>query len=214
MVTEQNTGKNFLLSHLLERVQHEDNLLVQRTLTFLTADALLVMALSFSWPDNGVHSNLEYAIAGLGLFFSLVQIALGKVANSAISFWRHYLRKVETDLGIAIDSALYDYYQIGTVKTLVGDINALQRPNGSRRLSWLKWIRKFVPSTNAVVALWLPLMISLFWLTIVFSLLWPIRTILSLPILIPLVLLLVVVVVGTAKILPPVPELADFSNSP
>jgi hypothetical protein len=205
MVTEQNSVKTFLLSRLLERVQHEDNLLVQRTLTFLTAAGLLITSLGFSWTTTGAW--LKYAIVGLGISFSLVQIVLGTVANSAISFWRHYIRKAETDLDIVIDSALYDYYQIGAVKTRVGDINVLKSANDSRRRpSWLKWIRKFVPSTNTVVAIYFPLMIFLFWLSLLTSLLWPL-TLLSLSGLLFVALLIIVVPIGAARILPVVPEL-------
>ncbi len=163
MATKETLVETFLLSRLLDRVQHEDNLLVQRTLTFLTGNTLLIFGLSVGWTAGSKHTLLNLLIVLVGIFISAVQFLLGTVSDAAISFWRHYAGRAESSLGLLVDSAFFSYCANGSVTTPVGEINALKSQKTDNEQNLFQRVHAIVPSTNAIVAIVLPAVIYLFW---------------------------------------------------
>jgi hypothetical protein len=154
---------------LLDRVYHEDSLLVQRTYNFVTGNAFLAAALALS---SYVRSSpaLGYLVIGLGILLANFQLLLGFRNERAIRFWRCYLEIVEDRRGVLFDRALYRLYS--GQKTRLGN-RCITLPEKRRRGTWT-----ILGRGNILVAVWLPVLYMLFWLSALIAVLissgnWP-----------------------------------------
>ena len=133
-----------------------DQLMVQRTYNFLSTNAFLAAALALSSTRIGVAA----VIASFGIVLSIYQVALGRRTERAILFFRRYLSLLEAQIGIPIDSALFNFYEYGSVILPGGRIikESSDQLNMYDAPPW-KWVR----STNVLVGVTLPWTICLFW---------------------------------------------------
>jgi hypothetical protein len=141
---------------LLDRVYHEDSLLVQRTYNFVTGNAFLAAALAL-WSYVRSSPALGYLVIGLGILLADFQLLLGFRNERAIRFWRCYLEIVEDRRGVFFDRALYRLYS--GQETRLGN-RRITLPNKKRRGSWT-----ILGRGNILVAVWLPVLYMLFWLS-------------------------------------------------
>ena len=159
-----------LHSLVINRIYHEDNLLVQRTANFLTASGLLAAVLALTWKAGEQSTVLSYVIIGSGLLLSLFQMSLGYVTNCSILYWRAYLRQIESLIRLSFDSSLYDFYKHGSAATLGAEIRVKKH---KKRRQVIECIINMIPSMNTVVALLLPLFVTGFWMLLFVCLLCP-----------------------------------------
>ena len=91
-------SKDLETQHLItNRIYHEDTLLTQRTYNFLTVNVFLGAALIVGFhPNQQQLAATGYLVAIIGVIVAALQVALGRRAATAISFWRTYLRQAET----------------------------------------------------------------------------------------------------------------------
>lgn len=170
--------------NVIERIYHEDNLLSQRTYNFSTVQAFLVAALAFSSSNPG-KQNLAYVVAIFGLGLSLFFVPLGLRNSNAIAFWREYLKYLESKGVPAVDSTLFKYYRNGKTSIVGGGEIGLGTERKSPRpvyglFPWcfadedhLPWLR----SVNILVGVGIPVLSTLFWVSILLTLFIDILTI-------------------------------------
>jgi hypothetical protein len=109
---------------LLQRIYHEDNLLVQRTYVLVATQSFLLTAFAVLltgtvWRD---WLPVPVGVAMVGGTMAAIHVIFGRQTNRAINFWRVYCRVVEEREGIVLDRALFDFYEHGKVKTSFGVI--------------------------------------------------------------------------------------------
>lgn len=148
-----------LCSWLIERIYHEDNLLAQRTLNLVTANAFLTAALAFSVDKM---SGLPYIIVIIGLILAELWVALGRRSERVITFFRESLSLVETR-DYQPDRALFDFFRTGEAKTPMGNIKT-DKHSQQPMFRTFPWI---IPgmSTNVFIGTLIPSVVTLFWVS-------------------------------------------------
>ncbi|MBI4276883.1 MAG: hypothetical protein HY660_00380 [Armatimonadetes bacterium] len=145
---------------ILQKIQHEEYMLAQRTYNFITANAFLVGALALVGNPNA-PSLLGHLVTLLGFLMSIVQIWIGGRSSRTISFWHQYLLGLEKSLPFDVDSALFSFYETGSAR--VGGFEITQAAYSARRpmLRTFPWNR--VRGTNVLTGIGVPVMVAVFW---------------------------------------------------
>lgn len=147
-------------SFLVKRVYLETDLLNERIRNFAMTSAFLATALGVTL---GKHPLFACAIAVMGLILGVATIALGVLNELAISFWREYLHRVEAELGVVLDRALFQFYKDPNgVLTLVGSLRA-SGETPRIMCNVFPWRLGFFRTTSLLVGAWLPILVSAFW---------------------------------------------------
>lgn len=176
------------------RVDHEDNLLVQRTSYFISAHAFLVIAfatLLASSLNQSIAVLMLIAIVAFGLALAYFSFALGQRTLVAISFWKACAKS-----GLELtDENLRDFYSNGVVWPHVGRIvpdvdrttsgraqagtgaaagTAGQEapppkpPVGTMKDSW-PWSWRWLQSSSRLTGLIFPAVTAAFWVALAFA---------------------------------------------
>ena len=162
---------------LIDRIYHEDQLLSQRTYNFLTINVFLATALALSFTAN-LNRSFGYIIMLFALVLAVCQVFLGQRTARAILFWREYTRIVEEVNGIEFDRMLFLYYKTASVNTragMIGQAKVTQKPMNSI-FPWNLRIpftnRYIIPSTNSLVGIVIPWLVSIFWFWVLLAFLY------------------------------------------
>jgi hypothetical protein len=144
---------------VLNRLYHEDYLLTQRTYNFLTFNVFLgaVYTLNFSQSRS---PSIGYLVAILGIILSTLHIALGHRIDRSIAFWREYLKLLEDSASLPVDHVLFDFYETAEVKT---DWGTITHRGKNRRPMFKTFPWSIMPSTNLMIGVLLPWLISTIW---------------------------------------------------
>jgi hypothetical protein len=162
--------KRMLHGLVTDRIYHEDNLLSQRTYNFLTFNVFLAAVLTLYFGERAsVIPGLGYLLALLGIVLSVLQTALGRRIDIAIAFWRRYLRMIEKSARIPMDHTLFEFYLKGEVETVLGVVRS-EDAKPRAMFSALPW--KIIPSTNLMVGVLFPWLLSTLWFVVIVMLLF------------------------------------------
>jgi len=157
-------GQDHDAQHLItNRIYHEDTLLTQRTYNFLTLNVFLGAALIVGFDQSKQQVTATgYFVAIIGVIVAALQVALGRRAATAISFWRTYIRQAEKHTGLHLDHLLFQFYDKGEVKTPYGTITMASpgRPV-TKTFPW-----NLMPSTNILYGVLLPWLVETVWFAV------------------------------------------------
>lgn len=193
---------------LIERIYHEDQLLSQRTYNFLTINVFLATAFALSFTAN-INRPFGYIIMLFALILAIFQVFLGQRTARAILFWREYTKLVEEENGIEFDQLLFQYYKTARVNTRAGiiDRTKVTQPPMNSIFPWNLCLpftnHHIVPSTNTLVGIVIPWMVSIFWFWILLEFLYNDHLIWVIPIVV--IPFLFIVIISIIKI-PAIPE--------
>jgi hypothetical protein len=146
-----------LHSMIVQRIYHEDILLVQRTYTLLTAHAFLVVAFVTSLQSQKPQLNIAYLLASLAMLIALFQMAWGFRTHRMILFWRQYLKSIESECQFPLDSKAWEFFENN--KTDVP--TAIIEGSGRTMNSIFPW--RYIKSTNVMMGVGFPLLLTFFW---------------------------------------------------
>ena len=178
---------------IIERVYHEDSLLVQRTSYFVSAHAFLVIAyvsLAVVTISPALDTAVvQVAVLGLGLSLAYLSTALGLRTLVALSFWR-----VCEKNGVAFsDDLLFKFFKDGEVSIpppdkagqvavpirgrIVVDLHPAgvgqsDKFDGRMFRSW-PWRFDLVGSPNQMSGVLFPVVTGIFWVVLAFALTTP-----------------------------------------
>ena len=157
-------------SFLVNRVYLESELLNARIYNFATITGFLIAAYALG-SGQSTQRPISYFVAILGLSLSLFNFSLGVLTGLATAFWREYLRRVERQLEVSLDTALFDFYEKPEgVKTLVGILRAADQ--GRLVRNTIPWCWGASRTTYLLVGAWVPGLLSLFWYFIIVRLVY------------------------------------------
>lgn len=143
------------------RIYHEDTLLTQRTYNFLTVNVFLGAALFVGFDQtHGQLTAAGHLVSVIGVVLAALQIALGRRTVTAITFWRTYLKQVESKTRLHLDHLLFLFYEAGQVQTPFGVIRK-KDPSGRSVYQTFPW--NVMPSTNTMYGVLLPWLVQTIW---------------------------------------------------
>lgn len=154
---------------VLAKINHEDTMLQVRTYNFLTENTFLAAILAVFLSSSNSNPLVSYLISALGLFLSVFQVALGRRAERAILFWRVYAHLLENKMDTPLDSALFNFYNFGSSDVFFGKI-VTENHSGRPMYKTLPWSLPFLRSTNVLIGVLIPTVITIFWAGLLYSL--------------------------------------------
>ena len=154
---------------VLAKISHEDTMLQVRTYNFLTENTFLAAILAVFLSSSNSEPVISYLISVLGLFLSVIQIALGRRAERAILFWRVYVQLLENKIDMPLDSALFKFYKAGSSDVFFGKI-VTENHSGRPMYETIPWSLPFLRSSNVMIGVLIPTVITIFWAGLLYSL--------------------------------------------